>query len=245
MSAHSRVGIRAARMLLSLLEESSSEELEAAESILGGEKELIDILQLLRKYKEHEEEPLTKDQARDILRDNILALPLNPDKLAAVIFRFKSTEGIRLPPRRTTANGPLEGFISQLEATTDNPSDSIGKIIKLLTFAVSLTNAEYETKVASVLRDLVLRALTENLIFFPTSHALAQLRLKWAKEPLTYKHQETRRSIVRRLLKDLEQASNSDELNILGTLLREGLRGPADGEIATLSRMNRKKAQGE
>src|SRR4029079_1208217 len=97
----------------------------------------------------------------------------------------------------------------------------------------------------SLLRDLAIRALVDNRVFFPTLHTLAQLRLRWAEEPLPYKHQETRRSLASRLLKDIEKEPKSRWLPLMGDLLRQGLRGPADSAIAEIRRMRpTKKAHG-
>lgn len=247
MTTHIRAGLRAARTLLSLLEENSAEELEAAESILGGEKELTNILQLLRKYKEYEEEPLSNERLRDIVRKEILDLSLPLKELVSLVNDFLGGEEVRSTSRATPESVLDQAFLL-LEARSNAPSELVEALLLLLRHAAHLAGAEQEAKLSSLLRDLAIQALTENRIFFPSLHTLAQLRVGWRPgEPLPYKLQESRRNVASRLLKDLEQAKvpMRERPRIMADLIKEGLRGPADAEIAAMRRMRPKKAHGE
>lgn len=242
MSTQTRAGIRAARALLSLLEENSAEELEAAEAILSGEKELTNILQLLRKFKEHEEVPLSVERLREIVRREILNLPLSSKTMTAIAAL--DDEPMYLSSR-LTVEGVLDQVLTHIEMQSRSPGEQVNKLIDLLILSAERAGSEHATKVASLLRDLATQSLTENLVMFPTLHALAQLRLRWAGEPLPYKHQESRQSLATRLLKETYSLPLPIYLDITKELLREGLRSPADAAIAEVRRMKPKKAHGE
>jgi hypothetical protein len=245
MSTQTRAGIRAARALLSLLEENSAKDFEAAEAILGGERDLKTILQLLRKFKDHEEEPLSLDRLREIVRREILDLPLSSKDMVHVSAAVLGDERMRAPPR-LTVESVLDQVLTNIEAQSPSPGGRVDMLTELLIRSSIQAGPEHATKVPSLLRDLTIQALTENLVLFPTLHALSQLRTRWAEEPLPYKHQEPRRGLVSRLLMDAAQRpAKQNQLDIIRMLLREGLRGPADAELAAVRRMKLKKAHGE
>lgn len=244
MSTHTRAGVRAARALLSLVEENSVEELQAAESILGNEKELTNILQLLRKYKEHEEEPLTIERLREIVRQEILNLHLSIRDMGSIVYEILGKR-MRTPAQLTIEEVINQAFID-IEATSPSPGRLVDDLSILLIVSASRAGPDHEKKVASLLRDLAIQALTENRTFFPTLHSLAQLRTQWAEEPLPYKHQEPRRSLATRLLRDVEHLrAKEDPIHVVCNLLREGMRSPADAEFAAMRRLRPKKANGE
>lgn len=245
MSTQTRAGIRAARALLSLLEENSAEDFEAAEAILGSERDLTTILQLLRKFKEHEEEPLSIERLREIVRREILDLPLSSNDMVRIAELVLGDEGMRTPPR-LTVESVLDQALTNIEAQSPSPGGRVDMLTELLVRSAIQAGPEHATKVASLLRGLAIQALTENLVLFPTLHALSQLRTRWAEEPLLYTHQEPRRRLATRLLMDAEQRSPKESRIVrMRMMLREGLRGPADAAIAEVRRMKPKKAHGE
>jgi len=66
-----------------------------------------------------------------------------------------------------------------------------------------------------------------------------------ANEALPYKHHESRRSLVKRLLGDVEQLLEKEHaIDVMRSLLREGLRSPADAEFTAMQRLRTKKAHG-
>ena len=246
MSTNNRVGIRAARALLSLVEENSAEEFEAAESILGSEKELINILQLLRKYKEHEEEPLTVARLREIVRQEVLDLHLSTTELNSIVSVLFSGKKVRSSVTSEKTEERIDQLIDVIEGISPSPGQLVEGLVELLILSAEHQGSETELKFFSLLRDLAAQALAENRLYFPTLHALAQLRTGWAEAPLPYKHQEPRQSLTRRLVKDIALIpSNERQIKLIRGLLREGLRTVVDAEIAELNRMKPKKAKGE
>ncbi len=243
MSTQTRTGVRAAKALLSLVEENSVEELEAAESILGGDKDLTNILQLLRKYKAHEVEPLSVERLREIVRREILDLHLSIKEMVEVLHLVLDDEVIRTPAPMTVES-VLERLLVHIEGTSDSPGRQVDALIRLLVNGAATAGPEQLAKVDSLLRDLTAQALAENLVVFPTLHALAQLRTLWATSPLPYQGQESRQRLATRLLADAERMTGAHVRDITVDLLREGLRGPADGEIAALRATKPRKAHG-
>ena len=243
MSTQERAGIRAARALLSLLEENSSEELEAAESILAGEKVLVEVLQKLRLFKEHEEPPLSPERLREIVRGELIALGLTvPDwtRLGGEVFGIP----LRTPPS-VDAEGAVNQILRFIDTEIDSPSEQVDALLMLLTIGARRAGPEPLARITSIIRDLAVQALTENTVMFSTLHSLANLRTKWGASPLPYKHQEPRRRLARRLLTDAERLNPQTFPEIAADLLRAGLRGPADGAIAEMRGMRAKKAHGE
>lgn len=242
MSMQMREGIRAAKALLSLIDESSAEELEAAEAILGGDKDLTNILQLLRKYKGHEVEPLSVDGLSAIVLREVLKLHLSSKALSEI---FDSAEAIDVPiPRQLTVKREFEEIIAHIKLVSDSRGEQVENLIRLLVISAHRAGPEHVARIDVLLCELVIQALTENLIMFPTVHALAQLRTRWAPTALPYQQQETRKHLATRLLGDAERQAPAKFRQILIDLLREGLRGPADGEIARLRAAKPKKAHG-
>ncbi len=242
MSIQAREGIRAAKALLSLIDESSAEELEAAEDILGGDKELTNILQLLRKYKGHEVEPLSIEGLRDIVRKEILDLHLSKEDMAHAL----TSEGMPAfkPTAVLIAEKALDRALVFLGERDHSRSREAEILAKLLINAAWTAGPEQAANVESLLRGLAKRALIENLVMFPTVHTLAELRTRWASSPLPYESQESRKRLVARLLADAERLAPAKLREITIDLLREGLRGPADGEIARMRASKPKKAHG-
>ena len=243
MSGQAHAGIRAARALLSLIEDNTAEDFEAAESILGGEQDLTSILKMLRKFKEHEDEPLSVERLRAIVRGEILGLPLTVSDMIEAANAMVAD--MQLPPT-LTIESVLDQALVQLQATSHRPSSDIDDLTGLLVESAATAGAEYVTRAARLLRDLAIRALAENLAIFPSLHSLSQLRTRWATEPLPYKHQEPRRSLAKRLVTDgLQGHDEAHQIAFLRDMLRESLRGPADTQIAAVRRMKPKKAHGE
>jgi len=243
MSTQTRAGIRAARTLLSLLEENSSEDFEAAESILGGEKELATILQLLRKYKEHGEPPLSVERLRDIVRRELVGLRISLPDMASIVHSVFGE--IPRTPQGTTTEGLIDRVLQLIEKQNGSPSAQVDALTSLLIAGFLQAEPESMARVEPLLRDLAIRALTENIAMFPTLHALAQLRTQWADRPLHYQPQESRRHLAERLLFDAEHLHSEVFSVIARDLLREGMRGPADGAIAAVRRMKPRKTHGE
>jgi hypothetical protein len=242
MSMQTREGIRAAKALLSLIDESSAEELEAAEAILGGDKELTNILQLLRRYKGHEVEPLSVDGLRAIVLREISRLNLSSDAQGDILV-IAADVGIPLPPI-LTVGGFFEEIVEHIESVSASRGKQVGSLIDLLTVSANKAGPEHRARIDALLRELAIQALTENLVMFPTVHALAQLRTRWAPNTLPYQEQESRKHLATRLLADAERLAPAKLRDLTIDLLREGLRGPADGEIARLRAARPKKAHG-
>ncbi len=242
MSIQAREGIRAAKGLLSLIDESSAEELEAAEAILGGDKELTNILQLLRKYKGYEVEPLSIEGLSAIVLREVSQLNLSPLAKRALFDTVEST-GISLPSKVTTTRF-FEEIVEHIEVVSESRGQQVGRLIDLLVVSTAKAGPEHSARIDALLRELAIQALTENLVMVPTLHALAHLRTRWAPHALAYAPQETRKHLATRLLADAERVAPDKLRAITIDLLREGLRGPADGEIARLRASRPKKAHG-
>lgn len=235
-------GIKAARALLSLIEENTAEDFEAAESVLGAEQDLVQILDLLRRYKDQEEEPFGVAQLREVVRREVPGLGLaEPDLLmvvdAAVPFR------LRAPPAGLTAERVLDQAFERLEAEAPSPPEEVAATLHVLTGAFQF--AGQEAKLLPLLSPLATRALVENVTLFPTLHALAALRKLWAKgEALPFQPHESRRKVVARLCADAGQLGRGEAIKYTIALLQQGLRGPGDGAIAAMRRNKPKKAHG-
>jgi len=251
MSTQARAVVRAARALLSLIEENSTEELEAAESILSGEKELVNILQLLRKYKVYEEESLDRERLREIVRREILNLNLSShDMIHVSVAIFDDEGGERAPalkiPLRLTTETILDKVLVYIDQQILSPREQVEKLINLLIASAVHAGKEHEARITLLMRDLAIQALTGNVVMFPTLHTIAQLRTRVpGEEPLPYKQHETRRSLVKRLFADVERRHPAEFRAFVVMMLREGLRGPADLAITEVRRMSAaKKAHG-
>jgi hypothetical protein len=243
MSTQTRAGVRAAKTLLSLVDENSDEELAAAESILGSDKDLTNILQLLRKYKEHAVEPLSVERLRDIVRREILDLHLSVKAMVEVRHLVLGDEVARTPSPMTVEN-VLAGLLGHIEATSASPSRQIEALARLLVHGAAAAGSEQVAKVDSLLHDLTVQALVENLVMFPTLHELARLRTIWAPNPLPYQPHESRQRLATRLLADADRLAGAHVRDITVDLLCAGLRGPADSEIAALRATKTRKAHG-
>ncbi|HZF51956.1 MAG TPA: hypothetical protein VE093_25060 [Polyangiaceae bacterium] len=243
MSAQKRAGIRAARALLSLLEENSAEDFEAAESILGSETELANILRLLRKFKEHKEETPLIERLRGIIRKELVHLSVPPSLLATVADQILGIK-IRTPPGASVED-VADGLFRDIEAQNFSPSAQVDALTAVLVEIFAICSGEPEEKLASLLRDIAIPALTENTAMIPSLNALAELRTRWAHKPLPYQPKESRQHLATRLFDDALRIQPNNYLQITRDLLREGLRSPADAAIAAVRRMRSKKANGE
>jgi hypothetical protein len=248
MSTKARAGIRAAKGLLSLLEENSAEEFEAAAAILSGQKELMTILQLLRKYKggeQEEEEPLSIEKLRGIVRRELLELHASArvmSEIAEVTLQFtpRTTPG-------TKVEDVVDRILQHIKRQIPSPSAQVEALTGLLVTCAQLAGPEQQEKIELVLRDLAAKALAENIVVFPTSHALAQLQARWVADghhlfPLP---RESRQHFASRLLDDAQKQHPERFLHIWRDLLCEGMRSPADSAITAIRGMKRKKANGE
>lgn len=236
-------GIKAARALLSLIEENTAEDFEAAESVLGAEQDLVHILDLLRRYKEQGEEPFGLAQLREVVRAAILGLGLAaPDLFAIVQATLPAPFRLRAPPSGLTER-VLDQAFERLEAEAPSPPEEVAAILLVLTGAFQI--AGQEAKLLPLLKSLATRALVENVTLFPTLHALAALRKHWVNgTPLPFQPHESRRKVVARLCADAEGLAPAEALASIVFLLQQGLRGPGDGAIAAMRRMKPKKAHG-
>ena len=243
MSIPTRIGIRAASALLRIVEESSAEELAAAEAILGNDKDLMNILQLLRRYKEHEPEPLSIERLRETVRQEILNLHLSIKDMVGALVNISGDEGTSVPSQMTVEN-VLDRFLDQLQVRRVSPAHEVDVLAHLLCHCANVAGPEKVGAVDLLLRNLAIQALAENLIMFPTLHTLAQLSTQWGSKPLSYQPHEARQQLASRLLVDAERRRPDVLQPIIIDLLREGLRGPADREIAALRATKPKRAHG-
>ncbi|WP_437300464.1 hypothetical protein [Sorangium sp. So ce426] len=240
-------GVRAARALLSLVEEHSADDFQAAEAILGGQQELAQVLQLLRNFKRQQspedQEPISMERLREIVKDELVALARdNVDVERALRERFD---------QYTTASpsSTLEDAMARATRRIDKqlvaPAEKVSRFLKMLRFASEHAGQAHRARIESLLRNLAISAIDENVIVLPTLHSIAQLRTVWSPNPLPYKAQESRRHLAERLFKDAERLTPDTIEDITTRLLAEGLRSPADRAIAETRRINTKKAHGE
>ncbi|WP_441286720.1 hypothetical protein ACSRUE_30895 [Sorangium sp. KYC3313] len=239
-------GVRAARALLSLVEEHSAEDFHAAEAILGGQKELAQVLQLLRDFKRQQspedQEPVSFEGLREIVRKELIELARANAGVESMLSKsFKQLVGT--PPKST-----IEDTVEQIFLHLDKSPTHFQKMsapADLLRRASLVAGLAHRERIESLLRRLAISALAENVISLPTLHSIAQLRLMWAPRPLPYKPHESRQHLAERLMKDVEQHAPDDIGKFAILLLSEGLRGPADRAIAETRRSDVKKAHGE
>lgn len=242
-------GVRAARALLSLVEEHSADDFQAAEAILGGQKELAQVLRLLRDFKrqqglaDEDHEPVTIERLREIVKDELLKLSQESAGAEALI-RDLILDGITIVRSNSTFNDAAQQALRHLDDSTPSPADRVLKYVTMLRNASIVAGAEHTKRIDALLRNLAISAIDENVVVLPTLHSIAQLRTKWAPVPLPYKAQESRRHLAERLFKDAERLAPGKLEDITTELLAEGLRGPADRAIAETRRRN-KKAHGE
>jgi hypothetical protein len=242
-------GVRAARALLSLVEEHSAEDFQAAEAILGGQKELAQVLQLLRDFKRQQSStdedhgPVSIERLLEIVKDELLKLAHDNADVE------KKLRGFLGKSANVRPDSPINDVIEQALRNIDNlrlaPSARAFTIAELLRITSEAAGAEHEKRIESILRNLAISAIEENVIVLPTLHSIAQLRTMWAAVPLPYKAQESRRHLAERLFKDAERLAPAKSGGITTHLLAEGLRSPADRAIAETRRINTKKAHGE
>ncbi|WP_437941843.1 hypothetical protein [Sorangium sp. So ce341] len=242
-------GVRAARALLSLVEEHSADDFQAAEAILGGQQELAQILQLLRNFKQQQSStdedyrPVSIERLREIVNDELLKLAHdNADVEKKLRGFFDKSANVR-------PDSPINDVVEQALRNLDNlhlaPAERAISIAELLRATSKTAGVGHEKRIESILRNLAISAIEENVIVLPTLHSIAQLRKMWAPAPLPYKTQESRRHLAERLFKDVERLAPARIGGITTRLLAEGLRGPADRAIAETRRINTKKAHGE
>ncbi|MGK3994794.1 hypothetical protein [Sorangium sp. So ce1024] len=242
-------GVRTARALLSLVEEHSAEDFQAAEAILGGQKELAQILQMLRDFKrqqgstDEDQEPVSVERLREIVKDELLKLAHDNADVE------KKLRGFLNKSAKVRSDSPIGAVIEQALRNLDNlrlaPSARAFSIAELLRNMSEVAGEEHKKRIESLLRNLAISAIDGNLIVLPTLHSIAQLRTMWAPNPLPYKAQESRRHLAERLFKDAERLTPDTIEDITTRLLAEGLRSPADRAIAETRRINTKKAHGE
>jgi hypothetical protein len=237
-------GIKAARALLSLIEENSAEDFEAAESVLGAEQNLVHILELLRRYKDQGEEPFGLAQLRGIVRREVLGLGL-PSPVMIEIIQVAMPFVLRTPTSRINTEEALAQALHRLEAEASAPHVEVTALLELL--RQGFQAAGQEAKLLPLLRPLAIRALVENTAMFPTLRALAALRAHWAHGDLgdlPYQAHESRRRVATRLCADAEDLDPAGPVAGIVLLLQQGMRGPGDGAIAAMRRMKPKKAHG-
>ncbi|XXT23340.1 hypothetical protein WME94_17545 [Sorangium sp. So ce429] len=240
-------GVRAARALLSLVEEHSAEDFQAAEAILGGQKELAQVLQLLRDFKRQQspedQEPVSFEGFREIVRKELIELArVNADIEPMIRAWF---DGPVDAPPGSTVEDTVERALLYVDNTYPALAHKVLMLTDLLLHAASTAGPAHQERIESLLRKLAISALAENVIMLPTLHSMAQLRTRWAPNPLPYKAQESRQHLAERLINDAERLAPDKIDDITIGLLTEGLRGPADRAIAETRRRNVKKAHGE
>ena len=235
-------GLKAARALLGLIEENSAEDFEAAESVLGAEQDLVHILDLLRRYKEQQEEPFGLAQLREIVRREVLGLDFKAPELLAFL-NASLPNPIRGPISGLTKAQMMAIALDQVETEAASPAGEVKTLLDMLFNAMHLSGQG--AKLLPLLRSLAIRSLVENVAMFPSLHALANLRTHWAgAEPLPFEPHESRRKLVTRLCADAEQRAPKDALFHIMFLIQQGMRGPGDGAITAMRRMKPKKAHG-
>ncbi|WP_437718363.1 hypothetical protein WMF45_19225 [Sorangium sp. So ce448] len=240
-------GVRAARALLSLVEEHSADDFQAAEAILGGQKELAQVLQLLRDFKRQQspedQEPASIEGLREIARKELIELArANAGVELMLLKSFKQLIGT---PPKSTIEDTVEQILLHLDKKSPTHGQKVSRLADLLRHASLAAGREHRERIESRLRRLAISALAENVILLPTLHSIAQLRTSWGPRPLPYKPQESRQHLAERLMKDAEQHAPDDVGDVAIFLLSEGLRGPADRAIAETRRSDVKKAHGE
>ncbi|WP_437626222.1 hypothetical protein [Sorangium sp. So ce1151] len=239
-------GVRAARALLSLVEEHSADDFEAAEAILGGQKELAQVLQLLRDFKRQQrpedQEPVSFEEFRELVRKELIELARVNADIKPVIRGWLGLLADTLPS--STIEDIVERALLDVDIKYSALAQKVFMLADLLLLASLTAGAAHRERIESLLRKLAISALTENVIMLPTLHSMAQLRTKWAPNPLPYKAQESRQHLAERLIKDAERLAPDKIDEITTGLLTEGLRGPADRAIAETRRKNMKKAHG-
>ena len=216
-------GIRAARAFLSLLEEFSSDELRSAEQLLGGDRDLALALQHMRRFVEKDTsttEPFTVESLRRATQKFVAAQGV-PLELIRDLMRGAAPLHNEINVRLSVAT-TLDEYFNLLQETP--PRSQVDAIVQVLEIVVRVMGLSAESNL--FLRSCAERALAENEIIFPSLHSLAQLRAQWSKEPLGFSSKDTRTSVIRRLLDDVDKSA--DPVEHLIRLIRDGLRGPAD-----------------
>lgn len=245
MSGQANAGLGAARGLLALLEENTTEDFEAAEEILGAQPELVDILRMLRKFKEHEAEPLDRKQLRDIVRRELLAYHLPVAEMAKIARKCR----VPLNPVPSTTPDALERYVDLvmrfIDVEIESPNLQVDALTTLLVEGARRAGPEHLARTHAMLRELSIQALSENVVMFATLHSLSQLGARiMGGNPIPYKHDDSRRRLVTRLVREVEDHDPDLAVDAVRALLNEGLRGPADAQIAAVRRMKPKRAHG-
>ncbi|WP_437736955.1 hypothetical protein [Sorangium sp. So ce1335] len=239
-------GVRASRALLSLIEEHSADDFQAAEAILGGQKELAQVLQLLRDFKRQQspgdQEPVSFEGLREIVRKELIELARANAGVEQLIRGWCENLAGLLP--NSTFEDTVEQILAWVESRYSSPANRVSNFADMLRVASRAAGPDHEQRIEALLRRLAISALADNVIMLPTLYSMAQLRTRWAPTPLPYKAQESRQHLAERLIKDAERLASEKIDEITDGLLSEGLRGPADRAIAETRRRN-KKAHGE
>ncbi|AUX20220.1 uncharacterized protein SOCEGT47_006850 [Sorangium cellulosum] len=240
-------GVRAARALLSLVEEHSADDFQAAEAILGGQKELAQVLQLLRDFKRQQgpedQEPVSIEGLREIVKKEVVELARANAEVEPKIRDL--CERLAGPLPNSTLENTVEQILAHLDDRYSNAAGRVLNFAGVLRVASFTAGPAHRERIESLLRGLAISAIAENVIMLPTLHSIAQLRTMWAPNPLPYKAQESRQHLAERLIKDAERLASDKIEDITTRLLAEGLRGPADRAIAETRRRNKKAAHGE
>ncbi|WP_437909819.1 hypothetical protein WME95_19255 [Sorangium sp. So ce327] len=240
-------GVRAARALLSLVEEHSAEDFQAAEAILAGQKELAQVLQLLRDFKRQQrpedQEPVSIERLREIVRKEVIELASAHAEIEPMIRASFHRLIVTLP--NSTIEDTVEQALLYLDNRYSATAEKVFRFVDLLRIASFNAGPPHRERIESLLRRLAISAIAENVIVLPTLHSIAQLRTIWAPSLLPYKAQEARQHLAERLVEDAERLASDKIDDITTRLLAEGLRGPADRAISETRRRNVKKAHGE
>ncbi len=251
MSKQGTSGIRAAKGLLGLLEENSAEDFEAAMSILGSQRELVDILQLLTNYqitnyqkRAQEPDPKSKtvEDLAELVRAELLALGIAPLDMAAIAKQTITDTIESVAPFPVPSRAKLEDVVARvvewIDTQIDAPRDQARVLLELVLRAARFAGLEHEEKVADSLRALTVEALAGNFVMFSDFTELGDLRRRWSEKPLSRLARESRRHFASRLLNDAQMnAPEMYQKNLEGLLL-EGLRSPTDTAATLMRKMD-------
>ncbi len=246
-------GLRTARALLDLVDAYSAEDFEAAEAILGGHQELSQVLRLLGMLKHRDDvvEPaasidaapgapegasLSINDLHAVVRNALQQLSLQATDIARVVDDLWPEVRLPLSPN-TTADEAVDLALALIDELFVSPGDEVEGLARLLTGCALRAGPEHTARSEGLLRELAVDALAGNLVMFPGLYDLAKIRGLWNASPLPYRPQESRRRLATRLIEDARRLAPELQREIVISLLKEGMRGPADGAAASLRKM--------
>ncbi|KYF90829.1 hypothetical protein BE20_16495 [Sorangium cellulosum] len=237
-------GARAAAALLTLLDEHTPEDFEAARRTLGARNDLVQVLTLLAAIKRHDDaESGSEERASEAAAPPApkLSVEFLRNVVAAELRALRISEEVVADLRRLWNTNPLprrkgepvartvERLLEDFDEQVDAPSERVKMLVTMLRRTAEHLGPERQAFVEAMLRKFAETALAENTLVYPTLASLGELRTRWAPSALRYEHEETREHLAERLVNDavrLVPASHLDEVTLF--LLQQGLRSPTD-----------------